>query len=63
MSAGSVHSPQMITDVGVQWVILGHSERRNIFTESSEVYNIYITDSGSIQKNDSTVGVVLCSLD
>ncbi|CAI8024877.1 Triosephosphate isomerase [Geodia barretti] len=30
-------SPQMILDVGVQWVILGHSERRNVFGESSEL--------------------------
>ena len=27
----------MVLDVGVHWVILGHSERRNIFGESSEV--------------------------
>ena len=27
----------MVKDVGVQWVIIGHSERRNIFGESSEV--------------------------
>ena len=32
-----VCSPQMISDVGVQWVILGHSERRNVFSESNEV--------------------------
>nr|CAG4643447.1 EOG090X0BSC [Ilyocryptus agilis] len=27
-------SPAMIKDIGVQWVILGHSERRNVFGES-----------------------------
>lgn len=27
----------MIKDVGVCWVILGHSERRNVFGESDEL--------------------------
>ena len=27
----------MIRDLGVEWVILGHSERRNIFGETDEV--------------------------
>lgn len=27
-------SPAMIKDIGAQWVILGHSERRNVFGES-----------------------------
>ncbi|CAH8833747.1 unnamed protein product [Trichobilharzia szidati] len=30
-------SPAMIKDVGCEWVILGHSERRNIFGESDEL--------------------------
>lgn len=30
-------SPSMIKDVGCNWVILGHSERRNIFKESDEL--------------------------
>lgn len=30
-------SPAMIKDVGVEWVILGHSERRNVFCESDEL--------------------------
>lgn len=30
-------SPAMIKDVQVEWVILGHSERRNIFGESDQV--------------------------
>ena len=27
-------APAMIKDLGCEWVILGHSERRNIFGES-----------------------------
>lgn len=30
-------SPQMIKDVGCSWVILGHSERRNVFGESDQL--------------------------
>ena len=30
-------SPGMIKDLGCEWVILGHSERRNVFGESDEV--------------------------
>lgn len=30
-------SPAMIKDVNVEWVILGHSERRNVFGESDQV--------------------------
>jgi len=30
-------SPAMIKDVGVHWVILGHSERRHVFGESDEL--------------------------
>lgn len=30
-------SPAMIADIGLKWVILGHSERRSIFGESDEV--------------------------
>lgn len=30
-------SPAMIKDCGVDWVILGHSERRHVFGESDEV--------------------------
>ncbi|XP_014270303.1 triosephosphate isomerase [Halyomorpha halys] len=30
-------SPSMLMDVGVQWVVLGHSERRQMFCETNEV--------------------------
>jgi len=30
-------SPAMIKDIGCQWVILGHSERRNVFGESDQL--------------------------
>lgn len=30
-------SPAMLKDIGVNWVILGHSERRNIFGETDEL--------------------------
>ncbi|XP_013790695.1 triosephosphate isomerase [Limulus polyphemus] len=30
-------SPAMIKDVGVEWVILGHSERRNVFGENDQL--------------------------
>lgn len=32
-------SPAMLTDVGVKYVILGHSERREYFAETSETVN------------------------
>jgi triosephosphate isomerase len=30
-------SPAMLKDIGVHWVILGHSERRELFKESDDV--------------------------
>lgn len=30
-------SPAMIKDIGVEWVILGHSERRHVFGESNKL--------------------------
>lgn len=32
-------SPAMIKDVGIDWVIIGHSERRNVFGETDSVSN------------------------
>lgn len=36
----------MIKDVGAEWVILGHSERRNVFGEtdavSTNIFNIFL---------------------
>jgi len=32
-------SPQMLLDVGCEWVIIGHSERRQYFNESDEFLN------------------------
>ena len=30
-------SPEMLLDIGCKWVILGHSERRNVFGETDQV--------------------------
>lgn len=30
-------SPSMITDIGIGWVLLGHSERRHVFGESNQL--------------------------
>jgi len=32
-------SPKFLKDIGVEYVLLGHSERRNIFNESDELIN------------------------
>ena len=32
-----IFSPAMIKDMGLNWVILGHSERRHVFGESDQV--------------------------
>ena len=29
----------MLKDIGIDWTILGHSERRNLFGETDEVYS------------------------
>jgi hypothetical protein len=31
------NSPEQLKDLGIEWVILGHSERREILKESDEV--------------------------
>ena len=33
----SIFSANMIKDMGCEWVILGHSERRHVFGEKDEV--------------------------
>ena len=35
-------SPLMLKDIGIDWIILGHSERRNIFGETDEVFLKFI---------------------
>nr|CAG4635677.1 EOG090X0BSC [Artemia franciscana] len=35
-------SPAMIKDVGVEWAIIGHSERRNVFGESDELIGVKV---------------------
>ena len=37
-------SPAMIKDVGAEWVILGHSERRNVFGENDQVFSNKISE-------------------
>ena len=32
------NSADMLVDAGVEWTILGHSERRNVYGETSEVW-------------------------
>ena len=39
--AGEI-SPAMIKDIGVSWVILGHSERRNVFGEPDAVRTAFV---------------------
>ena len=38
-AAGSNIAPNMLTDLGVKYVILGHSERREYFAETDETVN------------------------
>lgn len=48
-------SPAMIKDLGLSWVILGHSERRHVFGESDEL--IAEKTQHALQEG---VGVILC---
>lgn len=35
-----LRSPEQLKDLGIDWVILGHSERREYFSESDEVCGV-----------------------
>lgn len=48
-------SPAMIKDIGVTWVILGHSERRHVFGESDELIGQKVAHALS-----ENVGVIAC---
>jgi len=48
-------SAEMIKDIGVNWVILGHSERRSIFHESPELIAKKV-----IHALEVGLGVILC---
>lgn len=48
-------SPDMLKDIGIEWVILGHSERRSVFGESDEL----IADKCK-HALDSGLKVILC---
>ncbi|XP_059205703.1 triosephosphate isomerase A [Centropristis striata] len=48
-------SPAMIKDCGVDWVILGHSERRHVFGESDELIGQKVSHA-----LESDLGVIAC---
>ncbi|KAJ2847436.1 triosephosphate isomerase, partial [Coemansia erecta] len=48
-------SPEMLADVGAKWVILGHSERRNILEESDD-----FTAQKVVKALESGLKVALC---
>eukprot|EP01130_Rhizamoeba_saxonica_P002463 TRINITY_DN12257_c0_g1_i1.p1 TRINITY_DN12257_c0_g1~~TRINITY_DN12257_c0_g1_i1.p1 ORF type:complete len:298 (-),score=61.47 TRINITY_DN12257_c0_g1_i1:29-889(-) len=49
------NSPAMIADIGVNWVILGHSERRNVFGESEELIGEKVAEALA-----NNLNIVLC---
>lgn len=48
-------SPAMITDLGLKWVIIGHSERRHVFGESGE-----LAADKAIHAVQSGIDVIFC---
>ncbi|PIA19372.1 triose phosphate isomerase cytosolic isoform [Coemansia reversa NRRL 1564] len=48
-------SPEMLKDVGAKWVILGHSERRNVLGESDQ-----FTAEKTVKALEAGLKVVLC---
>jgi len=60
--AGEI-SPAMLSDIGVKWVILGHSERRHIFGENDEVSShtlVSLYNSGSrIHMFNITIAILI----
>lgn len=48
-------SPDMLKDIGVETVILGHSERRHVFMESDETINTKVRKAFEKKMN-----VILC---
>lgn len=49
----------MLKDIGIEWSILGHSERREIFKESDEVYEDKEGGTASIHFDRSGGGKLL----
>lgn len=50
-------SPMMLLDNNIPWVILGHSERRNVFGETDELTAekvVHALEAGLKVSNDST---------
>jgi len=39
-------SPAMLKDNGIEWVILGHSERRHVFGESNDLIGQKVESNG-----------------
>lgn len=53
-------SPGMIKDLGCEWVILGHSERRNVFGEADQLISEKIGFALSEGLKVSVIDASLC---